>query len=172
MGRLEEKLELEKKLTPQFSRTEVDEQEPTNEEEYYRRQKSILMRQGKRRRKFGFSKNANALAAEIESCPSKEGALKKTFYGRPLDLHMLEDYLVWRTSPLAIKTILRYGHAKTLEDMRGYIGTVERAKGNPKTLMLIVLAAILLVGGIIFLLYGSQLMSMLGGGAGAITGAP
>ena len=165
MGRLEEKLEQEKKLTPQFSRTEVDEQEPISKKEFYRRPE-------KRRRKFGFSKNVNALAAEIESYPSKEGALKKTFYGRPLDLHMLEDYLVWRTSPLAIKTILRYGHAKTLEDMRGYIGTVERAKGNPKTMIMIILAAILMVGGIIFLMYGPQLLGMLSGGASTVTGGP
>jgi len=158
MGRLENKVKSDKKIVPYFQQVPEDEEEI--QEEYYRRKQGMV----KRFRDFGFTKDSHAMATEIENRPTPEGKLRMTFAGRPVDLHMLEDYLVWRTSPLAIKTILRYGHAKTMEDVRGYLGTAERARGNPKAMVMIVLAVILLIGGIMFLLYGPQLGALLGFG--------
>jgi hypothetical protein len=82
---------------------------------------------------------------------------------------MLEDFLVWRVSPLEIKTILRYGHAKTIEDLRAYLTGAERARGGAgKWIMLIIIAIICMVGGIIFIMFGPKLLSgFMGGGGGA-----
>jgi len=157
VGKLENKYESKDRRLAQFVPT-VDE-EKEEEIEYYQRRKAFSGFGGKLRG-FGFTRDAHAMATSIENFPTKEGVLKKTFQGRPIDLHMLEDYLVWKTSPLAIKTILRYGHAKTIEDVRGLLGTSERARGNPKMLMMVVLAIILLIGGLVFILYGPQMMNM------------
>ena len=163
MGRLEKKVNLPEETFSLFQQTEENVSQ-NDIEEYYRHKKSGFSGIGKKLRNFGFTRDSHAMASDIERNPSPKGALKMTFYGRPLDLHMLEDYLVWRTSPLAIKTILRYGHAKTIEDFRGLLSSGERAKGNPKALMMIVLIVIFLIAGIMFLLYGPQLGTLMGFG--------
>ena len=140
--------------------------EPQKQElpqEKYVKESGVVDKVKKKFKNFGFTRNSYSLATDIENNPTPEGVMRKTFSGRPLDLHMLEDYLVWKTSPLAIKTILRYGHAKTIEDIRGLLSAGDRAKGNPKTMIMIILAIILLVGGVLFLLYGPQLSSIMGG---------
>jgi len=133
------------------------------EEELYRQ--SILKRMLHRRNKeFGESKNSYSIAKDIENNPSPEGALRITVMGRDIDLHALEDYLVWHTSPLTIKTILRYGHAKTMEDIRGYTNVLQRRGDGSKMLVMIILAIILMAGGLVFILYGPKLATMFGMG--------
>lgn len=167
MGRLEKKLNIqEASPIPYFSPTDKKEEPVTTEpevlaeDEYYKEEPPIKT-QKSRFKKFGFSKDSYTMATDIENSPSPKGILKKTFCGRPVDVHMLEDYLVWRISPLAIKTILSYGHSKTIEDMRGLLTTGDRTRGNPKTLIIIVIAVIALVAGILFLVYGPQLTEIM-----------
>jgi len=124
--------------------------------------KKILPKIRRQPSEFGSSRNSYLLAKDIENNPTPEGKLRVSFSGRPLDLHALEDYLVWHTSPLTIKTILRYGHAKTMEDIRGYTNVLQRRGGDSKMLVMIVLAIILMVGGIMFLLYGPKLSTFFG----------
>lgn len=159
MGRLEDK----------YDNEDVTYFEPEEQQEIYQQPNQLVRRPTETIRKvvsklknFGFSKNAYQMATDIENNPSPEGSLRVSFSGRPLDLHMLEDYLVWKTSPLEIKTILRYGHAKAVEDFRGLFTTGQRAKGNPKMLIMIVLAIILMIGGIFFLMYGPNMGALLG----------
>ena len=155
MGKLEERLG-KKELVPYFP--PAGSEEDIDEEPRYEEQRRLPKE--RHFRKFGFTKDSYKMASTVENDPSPKGVLKKVFCGRPIDVHMLEDYLVWRTSPLTIKTILSYGHSKTIEDMRGLLPLGERARGNSKMLVLIILAIILLVGGVMFLLYGPQLTQM------------
>jgi len=160
VGRLEDKYEEDEEVTY----FEPDEEQQTYQQlpQQYRRPQGIIQKVKHTFKNFGFSKNSYQMATDIENNPSPEGALRVSFSGRPLDLHMLEDYLVWKTSPLEIKTILRYGHAKAVEDFRGLFTAGQRAKGNPKMLIMIVLAIILMIGGIFFLMYGPNMGALLG----------
>jgi len=157
MGKLEDKYE-ERKEEYYFEPEKPD----LPHVKYYPEKENIIDKGKEAFKRFGFTKNSNTMATAIENKPSPKGGLRKVLSGRPLDLHMLEDYLVWKTSPLEIKTILRYGHSKTIEDMRGYLSSADRAKGNPKMLIMIAIAIILLIGGAVFLLYGPQMGGLLG----------
>jgi len=156
MGKLEDKYEEREEYYFEPKKPDLP------QAKYYPEKEGVINKGKKALKNFGFTKNSYQTALAVENNPTPEGRLRKTLSGRPIDLHMLEDYLVWRTSPLAIKTILRYGHAKTIEDIRGLLSTTERARGNPKMLIMIVLAIILAIGGIMFILYGPQLGSLMG----------
>jgi len=55
---------------------------------------------------------------DIQLNPSPKGSYPITIMGRPLDLGMLENYVVYKISPRTITTLLRYNEAKNLEEMR------------------------------------------------------
>ena len=85
--------------------------------------------------------------------------------GRPIDLHQLENYLVWQTSPYVMKTLMRYHNAKTMEEIKSYASRkIGRGAGvNAKTIILIILFIGMALVGIIMLLFMPQIMSFFKG---------
>jgi hypothetical protein len=56
---------------------------------------------------------------EIKRKPTPKGVFAQRIGGRPVDLHVLEDYIT-KISPFALKTLLRYHNAKTMEEIKSY----------------------------------------------------
>lgn len=108
--------------------------------------------------------NPLSILDEIKAQPSSKGTYPMLIGGRPVDLHVLEDYIT-KISPFALKTILRYHNARTIEELKGYSGRGSlKLKGG--TIILILVAIGLAVGGIIMLLYMPDIMSYFKGGIG------
>jgi len=103
-----------------------------------------------------------AIVKDIKRSPSPKGTIPTIIGGIPVDLHILEDYLV-KTSPYAIKTIMRYHSARTIEEMRGTAGS-SRVKMNSKSLILIILCIGMAVLGILMLTVLPNILSMFSGG--------
>ena len=108
--------------------------------------------------------NPLSILDEIKAKPSPKGTFPMLIGGRPLDLHVLEDYIT-KISPFALKTILRYHNARTIEELKGYSGRGS-LKLKSGTIILILVAIGLAIGGIIMLLYMPQIMSYFKGGIG------
>ena len=103
-----------------------------------------------------------ALLKEIKKLPSPKGTFPIMIGGRPIDLHMIEDYVV-RTSPFAMKTIMRYEHAKNIEEIKNYAkGSGIKIKSG--LLILIVITVMLLVGGIIMIFFLPDIMAKFASG--------
>lgn len=113
------------------------------------------------------SKDTSPLAVldEIKRSPSPKGAYPTLIGGRPIDLHDLEDYLL-KISPYALKTILRYHNARTIEEIKGYAKGLGGSKFNFRFILLILLAVGMAVIGILVLLYMPQIMAFFKGFAG------
>jgi len=107
------------------------------------------------------SDNPLSILDEIKASPSPKGTFPMVIGGRPLDLHVLEDYIT-KISPFALKTILRYHNARTIEELKGY-SRGGSLKLNSGTIILILLAIGLAVGGVIMLMYMPQIMEMFKG---------
>lgn len=101
---------------------------------------------------------------KIKNKPSSKGTFPISIGGRPVDLHVLEDYIT-KISPFALKTILRYHNAKTIEEMKGY-SKGHSLKISGSTIMLILLAVGMGILGIIVMIFMPEIMSMFQGGAG------
>ena len=78
--------------------------------------------------------------------------------GKPIDFHVLDD-LMFNISPAKIKTALRYSNVDLIEEMRRYAVKKEGLKFNWTIVLWIILIAIILIGGILALMYGPQLMN-------------
>ena len=100
----------------------------------------------------------------IKERPSDKGTFQMSIGGRPVDLHVLEDYIT-KISPFALRTILRYHNAKTIEEMKGY-SRGRPMKMNMGTIMLIMLAIGMGVLGLIVMFYMPEIMNMFQGGFG------
>ena len=61
--------------------------------------------------------NPHKLFRDIIRRPSPKGAYQMTIMGRPIDLSMLENYMVFKISPKTITTLMRYNDAKTLSEL-------------------------------------------------------
>jgi len=98
---------------------------------------------------------------EIKKMPSPKGAHPTILNGVPVDLHVLEDYII-RISPYNIRTVNRYHSARTVEEIKGYgrFGTVKMKKMNVILLILLVGMAVL---GIILIMFMPQITEMLQG---------
>jgi len=84
-----------------------------------------------------------------------------TIAGRPIDLFKLEDYLIFTMSPRTNITLMRYNEVKAWEDAQGYgRHSIVKKKGSMGGLFfIIIMIVIMLVVGIVFLMYGPQIMS-------------
>ena len=103
-----------------------------------------------------------ALLKEVKKLPSKKGTYGMVLGGRPVDLHSIEDYVA-RISPYAIKTLMRYDHAKNIEEIKNYAkGPNLKMKGG--TLMLIIFIIMMLVGGLIMIFFLPDIMQTFAGG--------
>ena len=89
---------------------------------------------------FGDSRDPTKLAKEIERNPTPHGIGRIMIGGRPIDLHMFEDYMVWKVSPYQLRTVLRYRNARIMEEIKNYssVPIVKLKMGN---IILIIAAA-------------------------------
>ena len=102
-----------------------------------------------------------AVLEDIKHNPAPKGAFATIIGGRPVDLHILEDYLL-KTSPYALKTVMRYHNARTIEELRRY-GNRKGTGINMKTVMLILVAVGMAVLGIIAIFFLPQIMNSMKG---------
>ena len=111
---------------------------------------------------FGDTRDATKIAKEIEANPTPPGILPIRIAGRPIDLHMFEDYMVWKISPFQLRTVLRYRNARVMEEMKNYSSSpIGKMKGS--TILLIMFAIMMLIGGVMILLFMPDIMAMFKG---------
>lgn len=101
---------------------------------------------------------------KIKQKPTPKGIFKIDIGGRPVDLHVLEDYVI-KTSPFTLRTILRYHNAKTIEEMKGY-SRGRPMKMNMTTIVLIMAAVGMGILGLIVFFFMPDIMNMFQGGFG------
>ena len=106
-------------------------------------------------------------AKEILKNPSKKGKLKMLIGGRPIDLHALEKFVLFKTDQRTTPTILRYNNAYAALDKAAFKrgGGIGFKKINWTMIIVLILIA---SAGILFLLFGPQIMEALGGMMGGI----
>ncbi len=178
MGRLSKRLGHNQPIdSSNYQRPEETEHQPENQnvnpqelEEYYnnlRQQRMHLQTQKTQQTdyspEYGDTKNPNIIATEIENKPAPKGTVWMNIGGRPIDLHELEDYLVWKTSPFVMKTLMRYHNAKTMEDIKNYSrggGTVI----SSRFVIMLILCIGMAVIGIVMLLFMPQILGFFKGG--------
>ena len=117
--------------------------------------------------------NPHEKFVDVVANRSPKGKFEMTLMGRPVDLFKLENYLVFTVSPKTNTTLMRYNEVKTMEDVQGYgrNAIVKRKKGSFGFLIIIIIiVVIMLVIGVVFLMYGPQIMQSLGGMFGGMTG--
>ena len=116
---------------------------------------------------YGDTRSPVKLATEIERDSTPKGAFEIMIGGRPIDLHQLENYMVWKTSPYVIKTLMRYNNAKTLEEVKNY-SSRRRGGGslNLKSLMLILLCVGMAIAGVVMVMFMPQIMAFFKGFGG------
>jgi len=102
-----------------------------------------------------------SIIKDIKNDPSPKGTYPTVIGGIPADLHVLEDYVI-RSSPYALKTILRYHHARDVEEMKGYGRS--RMNIDSKTIILILLAVGMAVLGIFVIMFLPNILRMFQGG--------
>lgn len=103
-----------------------------------------------------------AIAKEVRKRPSLKETLPTVIGGVPVDLHILEDYLV-KTSPFALKTIIRYHNARTVEEIKGYGKAGVGVKLNSKTIILVLLCVGMAVLGLLMLTIMPELLETFSG---------
>jgi len=111
--------------------------------------------------------NPYTLRKEIVTDPTPKGVYEMTIFGRPVDLSMLENYVVHKISPKTIVTLLRYSNSKTMEEIKGYSKRPPmKIKGS--IIWMIIGAGALLAVGIYFLTSGASLSDMMQGMFGGL----
>jgi len=112
---------------------------------------------------YGETKSPVKLAIEIEKKPTPKGVLELKIGGRPIDLHQIEDYMVWKINPYNMKTLMRYHNAKTMEEIKSY-SRRRSGGGMPlRTIMLIMLMIGMSVVGLIMVMFMPQIMQFFRG---------
>lgn len=113
------------------------------------------------------------LAAMIKRKPSPKEALKVNIGGRPIDLHQLEKYLVWQTSPYILRTIIAYNNSRQIEQMQNYrrkgfsqVGGATK-KGSGRLLMWLIIFGALFGIGVVLVMYMPAIMNFFRGFGGA-----
>lgn len=128
-------------------RQQKEEEEEDEEEDEYESYKDVPIKK----------------AIDIKRDPTPKGYFPTIISGVPVDLHALEEYIV-KTSPFAIKTLLRYDNARNIEDIKNYsTKTSGKKKMDAKFFILIILAIFLLVGGVVVMLFMPDIIAMFQG---------
>lgn len=100
--------------------------------------------------------NPHVFYTDIINNPSPAKSFPMRIMGRPIDLAALENYVVFKVSPRAIVTSMRYNDVRTTEDTLNYskraLSSHGRKKGFPWILILVLIGALgigafLLLGG-------------------------
>lgn len=111
--------------------------------------------------------NPHTLRREIVTDPTPKGIYEMKIFGRPVDLSMLENYVVHKISPKSIVTLMRYNNSKTLEEIKGYSKRPQiKIKGS--IIWMIIGAGALLAIGVYFLTSGASISDMMQGLFGGI----
>lgn len=105
-----------------------------------------------------------SIVREVQKHPAPKGTHETIIGGVPVDLHILEDYLV-KTSPFALKTVMRYHNARNMEEIKNY-SSGGKVKFNSKMLIGILLAVGVAVLGIVMIFFMPQIMATFQGGMG------
>lgn len=111
---------------------------------------------------FGDTRNPVSIAKNVENHPTPPGICEIMIGGRPIDLHAFEDYLVWKVSPYQLRTLLRYHNARTIEEIKNY-SLRPALKLKSGTLVLIVAAILMLIGGLAIFIFMPELTAMFKG---------
>ena len=170
MGRLKDKTRATQYTTPEPEPEPEIQQEseyqPTEEElqEYYYQQQAqqawqAQQEEQERTRQEDASRAPLEILDEIRKNPSPKGTLPVLIGGRPIDLHILEDYIV-KISPHALKTILRYHNARTIEEIKNYSTGPQFKKGNWGFWLLVIGLIGICVVGLVVLMFAPQLTAM------------
>lgn len=102
-------------------------------------------------------------ALDIKKSPTPKGYFPTVISGIPVDLHSLEEYIV-KTSPFAIKTLLRYDNARNIEDIKNYsTKTAGKKKADARFFLFLMLAIVLAVGGIAVIFFMPEILQMIQG---------
>ena len=92
------------------------------------------------------STNPHSLYKDIVTKPSPKGKFPVTITGRPLDLAKLENYLVYRISPRAVTTLMRYNDSLVRAETLGF-SKRRPIKTKSGIIWIIIGAAIILILG-------------------------
>jgi len=161
---------------PQYNYDLYPEEQPAPEESYNQYDELSLAReydklqqrvQQKYQEKLDLveSTNPHTLYKDIITKPSPKGKHPMTIMGRPLDLAKLENYLVYKISPKTITTLIRYGDARAIEDIKGYSKrTGIKFKGG--IIWIILGALVIMILG--YFLFTTDMTSLMGGLFGGI----
>lgn len=103
-----------------------------------------------------------SIVKEIKENPSQKGTFKTIIGGIPVDLHVLEGYLV-STSPFALKTVMRYHNARNMEEIKNYSRGIN-VKMNSKTIILIIICILMVLLGVFFIFFMPKIMATFQGG--------
>jgi len=150
--------------------TERDNYEETEQERLIREQQYLVQQERLRLQReeeertsgFGDTRNPVAIAKGVENNPVPHGICQVMIGGRPIDLHMFEDYMVWKVSPYQLRTLLRYHNARTIEEIKNY-SLRPTLKMKSGTLILIIVAILMLVGGLAIFMFMPEITAMLQG---------
>ena len=99
---------------------------------------------------------------EIKQKPMPKGTYPTVIQGIPVDLHILEDYMI-KISPYNIRTIMRYHNARTIEEIKSYARFGSGMKMNSKTIIWILLAIGMAILGIFFVFMMPGIMNSMQG---------
>jgi len=106
------------------------------------------------------------LARDVKKSPTPKGYFRTIVSGIPVDLHSLEDYIV-KTSPFAIKTLMRFDNARVIEEIKQYsTKTTGKKKLGIGFFLLIMFLIIIVIVGILLMLKGPELIEFFKFGGG------
>ena len=161
MGRLKDRL---RGIQPEYTYESYIEPEP-EEEPTIQPQPQVQPQQPSKQEEEepNLYDNPLAILDEIKKQPSPKGTLPAIIGGRPVDLHILEDYVV-KISPYQLRTVLRYHNARTIEEIRNYSQRFGTTKMKGSTILIILLAIGMAVIGLFAMMYLPQIIKMFVGG--------
>lgn len=167
MSRLERRLGINKMKLPETPSNQEEEYLPDSGQyspklaEQYDRTQMQAQEDYDKDRKALDATNPHTLYTDIIANPSPKGLLPITIMGRPIDVNMLENYVVFKISPRTVTTLMRYNDSKTTEELKGYSKRKPIRMNFKVLIMVIVFIVIMLVVGYLFLSGG--MTSVLGG---------
>lgn len=109
-----------------------------------------------------FKEKPRKLALDVVNDPTPSDAGKIMIGGRPLDVHVLERFMLFETDQRTTPTILRFSESLAALDRESFLtkGGFGMKKGTWK---IIVILTIVLIGIFLFWMLGPKLLSGIGG---------
>jgi len=114
--------------------------------------------------------NPHSLYKEVITDPADKDVHRMTLFGRPVDLAMLENYLIFKVSPRTVTTLMRYNDVKAIEETRGLSKRKPLKMAKSGMIWIILGAVVLLIIGLIFFMYGGNMSEIMKGMFGGLGG--